>query len=167
MFSDHRPGFGSTARQGMPRAKPWQMPAAGDFCHGISRKFLIFPAFSSMLPLFSGFFGGFREFAARAAPVPWREPRAQGTARHLKAPPGRALRFSVYEQHCCKQGRVAITHYRTGPVPTCGLAGPPFFHLVWEQFCRMDHLFPPLFTAPDHLRFWVDRHPGRHAPLRM
>ena len=24
----------------------------------------------------------------------------------------------------------------------------------------MDRLFPPFFTAPDHLRFWVDRHPG-------
>ena len=26
----------------------------------------------------------------------------------------------------------------------------------------MDHLFPPFFTTPDHLRFWVDRHPARH-----
>ena len=43
---------------------------------------------------------------------------------------------------------------------TCGLARPPFVHLVWEPFCRMDHLFSPLFTAPDHLRFWVDGHPG-------
>ena len=29
----------------------------------------------------------------------------------------------------------------------------------------MDHLFPPFFTALDHLRFWVDRHPGRDSFL--
>ena len=24
---------------------------------------------------------------------------------------------------------------------TCGLAGPPCFHPIWEPFCRMEHLF--------------------------
>ena len=40
----------------------------------------------------AGFFG--------KGSAPWREPRAQGTARHLKAPPGRAVRFSAYDHHC-------------------------------------------------------------------
>ena len=42
---------------------------------------------------------------------------------------------------------------------TCGLAGPPFFHLVWEPISRVDHRFSPFLTAPEHLRFWVDGHP--------
>jgi len=86
-------------------------------------------------------------------------------SRSILAPIGASDRRCVYITKCytrrCRMLyiRVAITHCRTGPAPTCGLAGPLFFHLVWEHFCRMDHLFQPFFTAPDHLRIWVDRHP--------
>ena len=87
-FSDHRPGFGSTARQ-------------GDFPPGVFRDF---PGISVFSRYFSGFPGIFRYFSVffgifRQGQRPWREPRAQGTARHLKAPPGQAVRFSVYDQH--------------------------------------------------------------------
>ena len=82
-FSDHRPGFGSTARQG------------GFF----PRIFRDFPGFFGILRYISLFFGILRNFSARAAPVAGTQPRAQGTARHLKAPPGRAVRFSACDQH--------------------------------------------------------------------
>ena len=72
--------------------------AAGDFFGG-------FPVFSGIVRDYSGLFGIFRDFTVffgifRLGQRPWREPRAQGTARHLKAPPGRAVRFSVCDQHC-------------------------------------------------------------------
>ena len=69
------------------------------------------------------------------------------------------LNITAMEMSVEVRFRVAITHYRTGPTPTCGITGPPFFHLVWEPFCRTERLFPPFCTAPDHLRVWVDRHP--------
>ena len=62
------------------------------------------PEFSGIFRDFPGFFGTFRSFSVffeifRQGQRPWREPRAQGAARHLKAPPGRAVRFSAYNQH--------------------------------------------------------------------
>ena len=59
---------------------------------GFSGIFRDFPVFSGIFRYFSVFFGIFRQ-----GQRPWREPMAQGTARHLKAPPGHAVRFSVYE----------------------------------------------------------------------
>ena len=57
--------------------------------------------------------------------------------------------------------RVAITHCRTGlrpPAASPGHLSPASYGIT--PFGRMDHLFSPFLTAPDHLRFWVDRHPG-------
>ena len=82
-FSDHRPGFGSTARQ-------------GEFAPRIFREFSVFFGILLDISLFSGILRG---FSARAAPVAGTQGPGHGhrTARHLKAPPGRAVRFSVYE----------------------------------------------------------------------
>ena len=87
------------------------------------------------------------------------------------------IQLSTHLFHCsCKMllrrtfvipTRVANTHCGTGPALTYVLAGLPVFHLVWERFCRMEHLFPHFDTAPEilipHQRFWVDRHLDPHA----
>ena len=73
-FSDHCSGFGSTARQGN-----------------------FFPGFSGIFQDFPVFFRIFRDSSVYF--VIFRYSSSRGTARRLKALLGRAVRFSVYEQH--------------------------------------------------------------------